>query len=239
MNFALRQARLAVVAASACLAAAPTLAAQARDLDPRAPTSLIFGIGYLRGFSRGTLGAAIGDLDGVGGYLVYPLMRRGIVSARFDVGIGSPPEETIMAPVAGGAQLEVTTTSSVTYTGLGPQFNFSVGPLRPYVHAGAGITRLVYDLFAAVQSGGVIGSATGSNTQTTFGWLAGAGFRLPLIRGGGVVSLDAQAEYIGGASIDLPVRGSLAIDSTGTLTVGTTRGRVQVLGARVGIAVTF
>lgn len=208
----------------------------------RAARSLLFGLGYVDGRSAGALRDAIGDSRGVGGYLIYPVVPGRWLGIRFDVGLLTPDEEVSRFPLAVGertADIRVNTTSNVASAFLGPQLSVSIGPVRPYANAGLGVSRFVYDLFVSATLDQAQQSAFITASATRFALLGGAGVRVPIVRGGGAVSLDAGVHLQRGKAADVPLRGTLTLDEQGGLAVETIRARLDLTTWRAGIAVAF
>lgn len=224
---------------AAALAAPPGAAQTPTPTPPRAFT---FGLGFLTAKARGPAATSLAGAQGVGGYLAYPLDRRGVLSVRLDLSLAAPDEELARFPLViqgDSADVRLNGTSNLASAFAGLQAGVKAGPIRPYVHGGVGVTRYVYDLFVSARL------PTGTRTSvitagaTRLGLQGGAGLRLPLAGRGGAVALDAGVQWQKSRAVDVPRRGSLAPDSSGAIQVVTDRAALEFLNGRVGLAVIF
>jgi hypothetical protein len=163
-----------------------------------------YGGGALLGTPTGALGKQIGNGGGVGGHALWST-HGGVFGLRLDGSLFLYGGETFRVPApreAGHLTTRVTTDNWTGHATVGPQLMAPSGPLRPYLHAFAGVgyystTTEVTDPSVRIAPLGPARARTASSTDyddAAFAYGAGAGVLVPL--GGRGVALDAGARYV-------------------------------------------
>jgi hypothetical protein len=199
------------------------------------------------GFSlvgAGPLGELGDYIDAGGGGQAYgaiPLDRQGRVRLRGDFGflVYGHERRPVCFPVPVGCRIELdlTTTNTVLYGGLGPEVAFGDGPVEPYVNASLGFTY-----FATTSSVG--GSreyedfaSTTNFDDAVFAWRAGGGVRVRVSHGRAPVSLDLGVERHENGVADFLTKGDIQDNPDGSITLFPNRSEANMVTVRLGVSV--
>ena len=199
------------------------------------------------GFSF-TVGNAIGELgtyfdQGFGGQVhgVFPLHDRGIVRLRGDLGFliygVERQRHCFPGPVGCRLNLEVNTTNSIGYGGVGPEFALPVGAIEPYVYGTFG--------FAAFWTSSSL--EEGYDRQDYFNtthlsdgmvaWRTGGGVRVRVWRGGkGPILLNFGVERHHNGVARFLTKGDIIDHPDGSITIRPNRSRANLMTFRVGVS---
>lgn len=173
--------------------------------------------------------------------VVWPPRFGGPLALRGDVGFivyGSETREVCFSSTVGcRVQLDLTTTNSVAFFHVGPQVMVPAGPVRPYAHAGIGLS-----VFSTASE--VVGTddsepfaSSTNHSDFTFSWTGGAGLLVPLSRAMDPPMLDLGVRYIGNGEVEYLKGGDIHDNPDGPPTITPTRSEANLLSVRIGITI--
>ena len=207
--------------------------AQGQGLSPK----------WLIGFN-GTLARPVGEFQnyvdwggGMGLYGVVNLDRSNQVGLRFGssfVIYGHERFATQLLPATRRVLVDVNTDNFIVDFGVGPQFTFGHGPLRPYAYGTAGLAY-----FATVSSlNGVDGGPDFAHTTNfddlTYSLTGGGGILLELSR---KVSLDLSAHWTLNGEVNYLTEGDIVENWDGSITMFPVRSEANLMTFRFGLAI--
>ena len=200
-----------------------------------------FGISVIQTRPVGTLGANIGSGYGLVGSFLLPLDRAGVLSLRADVGAsqyGSDARRTAFSETVGGrVEVDVRTTNIVVPASVGLQLGLPVGPIRPYVNAGAGVLWFYTESSVAPSAGGFALASSVNQSDVAFGWTGGGGFYVPLRTGATNVLLDVGGQYIDGGTARYLAPGSIVDLPSGEITIAPMESNTHLMMLRLGLRI--
>lgn len=217
------------------LAVAP---AAAQQEGPLRPVRLLGGIDLVGAVPTGEFADHIEAGGGLGLNVVWPVQREGWFALRAEGGFlvyGSDTREIDFPGTGGLVRLDLTTTNSIVFAGIGPQIMAPRGPVRPYLNATGG-----FAYFATTSSlkGDDNAEAFASDTNhddITMAWSAGGGVLIPLSSGRTPVSLNLGAQYHGNGKVDYVTEEG--IERVGDRYVITpTRSEANFVSVRLGVS---
>lgn len=228
---------VAAAMAMAVLAGGEALEAQERWPTPRGE----FGFSLLGAEPQGTMGRLVDAGFGGQGYGAWNLDDRGHVRIRGDLGFviyGHERYETCFgAPVGCRIGLDVTTTNSIFFGGVGPEVVLATGRVQPYLGASFG-----FSYFATTSSlSGVDEWDDWANTTNYddggFAWRAGGGLRVRLSDGRKPVFLDLALERHDNGIVEYLTEGDIVDNPDGSVTLYPTRSEADLVAFRIGVSI--
>lgn len=197
----------------------------------------------LLGFN-GTVARPVGEFQdnvewgaGLGMYGVVNVDRRNQVGIRLAgsfVIYGHESYPTQLLPTTGRVWVDVNTDNFIVDFGVGPQFTFGRGPMRPYAFGTAG-----FSYFATVSSldgvdGGPHFAETTNFDDITYALTGGGGILLDLSR---KVAMDFSAQWTLNGEVDYLTRGDVVDNSDGSITLYPRTSEANLMTFRVGVAI--
>jgi hypothetical protein len=197
--------------------------------------------------------APVGDFgDGVDfgigaeAHAVFHLVPSGLFSVRADLGIlnyGTATDEICLAqPVGCRFDIDLTTTNNIAHGYLGPQVALPLGPVRPYLNAGAGFSYFFTE--TAVEGGFDDGTddvdedddGSGDFDDFGFGWVAGGGIAVPLRIRGTTLSVDLGARFHFNDDVEYLIEDDVRPELPGGFDFDPRRGDANFLGFLLGVS---
>lgn len=229
----------ASVAAVLILAAAAA-DAEAQRRDP--PAGGTVGVSFLAADPRGDMGALVDQGFGGQAYGTWPLDHDGRVRIRGDLGFvvyGHERHRSCFAvPVGCRIEMDLSTTNSIFFGGLGPELVLAAGPVQPYLNASFGFS---YFATTSSLSGADEWGEDWANTTNfddgSFAWRAGGGLRVALTHGRKPVSLDLAVERHDNGVVEYLTEGDIVDHPDGSITLHPTRSEADLLTFRVGVSI--
>jgi len=220
----------------AFMAAAPS-AAQGQY---RPQPSFAFGL-------SGVLARPVGEFQrfvdwggGFGTYGVINFDEGRHVGLRMDgsfVIYGHERYSTVLSPTIRRVWVDVRTDNFIVGFGVGPQFTFGNGPIRPYVYGTAGLSY-----FATVSS--VSGTADFDDgfSSTNFDHFTGAlvgggGLLFRLTRGRHPISIDMSVQSTYNGEAEYLRRGDIVENLDGSVTLFPIRSQANLVTFRTGVTI--
>lgn len=211
--------------------------AQLREV--RGPKSII-GVNFTLVRPVGEFQQFVDVGGGLGVYGVVNFDEGGHVGLRFDGSWVLYGHESFTAPLSNTIRrvgVDVDTDNFIVHLGLGPQFTFGSGPVRPYVYGTVG-----FSYFATVSS--VSGTASFGNFASstnfddfTFATTGGGGLLLRLSNGHRPISLDLSVQSTHNGEAEYLTRGGIVEDRNGLVTLLPIRSQTNLVAFRIGIAI--
>lgn len=234
---------LLTVALLLAISAAPARAQLFEFDEPavRGPSRAFVGGSLLIGVPRGEFADFVGTGGGLGGHFIYQLDNAGALAIRFDGGFlvyGQERKRVCFSSTVGcRITVDVTTTNSIFFMGVGPQLIAPSGRLRPYATGSIGL-----GLFST--QSGVSGSSqhedfasTTNYSDATFAWTGAGGIYIPLRSGNRPLLLDIGARYHGNGEVNYLNRGSIVDHEDGSITINPIRSQANLLVIQLGVTV--
>ncbi len=232
-----------VLAVLLAVAASPA-SAQVFEFEqqPRGPSRAFFGGGVVVGIPQGDFADYVGTGAGLSGHFIYQLDPSGLLALRFDGGFlvyGQERKRVCFSSTVGcRITVDVTTTNSIMFFGVGPQLIAPAGHVRPYATGSIGLGVF------STQSG-VSGSSdeyddfarTTNYSDATFAWTGAGGIYVPLRSGARPVLLDVGARYHGNGEVSYLRRGSIVDNPDGSITINPIRSQANLLVLHLGVTV--
>lgn len=174
---------------------------------------------------------------GLGMYGVMNFDRRNQIGLRFGgsfVVYGHESYPAQIVPHVGRIWVDVETENFIVDFGVGPQFTFGRGPIRPYVYGTAG-----FSYFATVSSldgmdGGPDFAHTTNFDDITYALTGGGGLLMSI---SSRVSIDMSAQWTFNGEVDYLTRGDIEDNWDGSITVYPIRSEANLMTFRFGLAI--
>ena len=231
--------KLYASAALAILLSAPLHAQAGRDAE-----GFHAGLSLLGGIPTGDFGDQVDGMFGAGAHLLYRVGDDGNVGVRLDASWllhGVDDREVVLAsPLGGVEEVELTTTHSAVFLGLGPEFSLELAGARPYLGASIG---LAYFLTEAVTDWSEDDDDVRFMTRIQHDDLALAyagqtGVLIPITRGDWAVSADFGVRYQRSAEIDFLDDDDIAVE-LGRIVLDPVTAEASIWVLKAGISIAF
>jgi hypothetical protein len=188
----------------------------------------------------------VGDLayyfdQGLGGQFEgsFPIEPTGHLRLRADLGFVIYGHERqylcYSTPVGCRIGLDLTTTNSIFFGGVGPELVLATGAIAPYVNASAG-----FSYFATISSLGGDDSYddfahTTNYSDAVFAWRAGGGIRVRVKGGRTPIHLDFGVERHENGVADFLTEGDIIDHPDGSITMYPNRSEADFVAFRFGM----
>lgn len=181
--------------------------------------------------------------QGFGGqiYGALPLEATSHLRLRADLGFVIYGNEHQYVCFGGGAgcrvQVDMNTTNSIVYGGIGPELVLATGPVEPYVHVSLG-----FSWFATRTSLSGDDNVDSFASSTNFSdgmlaWRGGGGLRLRLSNGRTPVALDVGVERHQNGIAEFLTKGDIIDNPDGSITVLPNRSEANLIAFRLGVTI--
>lgn len=199
------------------------------------------GVSLVAADPRGEMGAFVDDGFGGQGWATWPLDSRGHLRLRGDVGFvvyGHERQRLCFgAPIGCRIEVDLTTTNSIAYGGVGPELVLATGRVQPYVHGAWG-----FSYFATTSSLSGTHEADDWGTTTNFddlvgAWRFGGGLRVQVAGGRTPVWLDVALERHENGVADYLTRGDIVDHADGSITLYPIRSEANLTSVRLGVSI--
>jgi hypothetical protein len=233
-----------ILALALMLGVAAPAQAQLFEIDerqPRGPSRAYVGGALLLGIPQSDVADYVGTGGGIGGHFIYQLDRAGMLALRVDGGAliyGQERKRVCFSSTVGcRVTVDVTTTNSIFFLGIGPQFIAPSGQVRPYATGSVG-----FGLFST--QSGVSGTGDGQDfanttnySDATLAWTGAGGLYIPLRSGMRPLLLDIGARYHGNGEVSYLNRGSIVDLPGGAIEINPIRSQANLLVIHLGVTV--
>ncbi len=181
--------------------------------------------------------------QGFGGqiYGTMPVEATRHLRLRADLGFVIYGNEHQRVCFGGGVgcriDLDMNTTNSILYGGVGPELVLATGPVEPYLHVSFG-----FSYFATTTSLKGTNDLENVASSTNFSdgvlaWRGGGGFRLRLSRGRIPVALDVGLERHQNGVAEFLTKGDIIDHPDGSITVLPNRSEANLMTFRLGVTI--
>ena len=231
--------RLLIGAASLALAASSEpLRAQ---VTPLTPPQFHLGIQGVYGMPTGEFGDHVDQGWGAnftGSFAIQPASPIAIVAEGGFLVYGS---ETKTVCFGGGAgcrvELDLNTTNSIFYGGVGPQLMLPSGRVRPYVSASVGFAYFSTSSNVEGTNDSEPFAETTNFDDAIFAWGSGGGFLVTLRGGRTPVYLDLGARYHANGEAQYLKEGDIQDNPDGSISFTPTRSETNLVTYRIGVTI--
>lgn len=231
-----RSVRQGLIGAAVLLAAGRGAEAQAVDA-----TRGHFGFGFVAVEPVGELGAFFDQgfgfqLEGA----VGPAAERHLrLRGNLGVVVYGHERQGFCYPTPIGCRigLDLTTTNSILFAGLGPELVLPVGPLEPYVHATIGVSYFATTSSLDGDDGHHHDYAENTNySDAVLAYTFGGGLRMALRRGRKPIYLDLAMERHQNGAASFLTEGDIVDHPDGSITILPNRAQANLVAFRVGVS---
>lgn len=227
----------------AALAAALPVSAQTLDISdddkPQTPSRWFGSLSVLAAQPLGEFNDYIDFGGGIAGGFMFQLTSGGPIALRFDGGYLVYGSETKRIRPFPRLEGDITTTNSIAYFGVGPQFMVPDGNFRPYLGGSVGLSYF----FTQSSLDGVLSDEdileTTNFDDATFAFTGAAGIYIPLRRGMRPVSLDIGVRYHGNGRARYLREGSIQDNPDNSITINPIESETNLLTWHLGVSAGF
>ncbi len=192
--------------------------------DPISPLDLYFD----RGFGAQIFGA-------------LPLEATSYLRLRADLGFVIYGDEHRSVCFGGNVgcriDLDMNTTNSIVYGGLGPEVVLANGPIEPYLYASFGFTYFVTSTSLRGTNDLESFASSTNFSDGMLAWRGGGGLRMRLSSGRTPVSLDVGLERHQNGVAEFLTKGDIIDHPDGSITVLPNRSEANLVTFRMGVSV--
>ncbi len=183
--------------------------------------------------------ATMGDGYGLGFRSLRRLDRHGWLALRIEGGFLLQERRRDAVPTIEQGTLDLATSNTLLFAGVGPQVGLPRGPVQPYAHVFAGVHYLLSEAgYDGRTTGGAPVEVLITHEDGALAFGGGAGVYVPIRRGRSPISLDLGATYrLGGEATYMEqalIPGTDRMPAHRPVT-----GRTDLLMVHLGIAVAF
>ncbi len=240
----MRKRILWAVALVAALGAARAAGAQTLDIsqdrEPQAPSRWFGSLSVMAAQPLGEFNDYIDVGGGIAGGILYQLTPGGPVGLRMDAGYIVYGSETKRIRPFPRLEGDITTTNSIVFFGIGPQFMVPDGMFRPYVGGSAGLSYFfTQSSLEGISSGSEDILETTNFDDVTFAFTGAAGIYIPLRRGMRPISLDIGARYHGNGRARYLREGSIQDNPDNSITINPIESETNLLTWHLGVSAGF
>lgn len=181
--------------------------------------------------------------NGFGGqiYGTLPIERSRHFRLRADFGFliyGHERQRVCMsAPIGCRIELDMTTTNSIVYGGLGPELVLATGAFEPYVNASFGFTYFTTNTSLQGESDTESFGNTTNYDDGKFAWRGGGGVRVRVSRGRVPVALDFSVQRHQNGVAYFLTKGDIVDHPDGSITVLPNRSEADLMTLGVGVTI--
>lgn len=169
------------------------------------------------------------------------LDKEGLLSIRGDLGGMQYGSETLHVPywpVTGRVSLDVETTNNAFWGSIGPQIQFPVGPVQPYMNAA--VAFVDFNTSTSVRgsdSNYEYARSTNSNDATE-AWIFGGGVNVP-VGTSKQFKLNIGARYFYGGEATYLTEGDIVDNPDGSITLQPRHSKTDQVTWQLGVSYTF
>jgi hypothetical protein len=200
-----------------------------------------FGVGLVGAGPLGELGDYIEAGGGGQFYGMVPLDPEGRVRLRGDFGFliyGHERQRLCFSyPVGCRIGMDLTTTNSVLYGGVGPEVALASGAVEPYLNASLGFSYFATTSALSGDRDYEEFASTTNFSDANFAWRAGGGLRIRLSQGRKPVALDLGVERHENGVADFLTEGDIVDHPDGSITLYPNRSEANMVTFRLGVTV--
>jgi hypothetical protein len=210
-----------------------------RDYGERRQPTAHFGLAFIAADPVGDLAYYFDQGFGAQFEGSFPMEPTGHLRFRADLGFLIYGHERqylcYNTPIGCRIGLDLTTTNSIFFGGVGPELVLATGAVAPYVNASAG-----FSYFATISSlGGDDGyddfARTTNYSDAVFAWKVGGGLRLRVKDGRRPVHLDFGVERHENGVADFLTEGDIIDHPDGSITLLPNRSEANLVAFRIGV----
>jgi hypothetical protein len=199
--------------------------------DPRWGTE--FGLDGLVSAPTGEFGQHVSVLGGISGHGSFGT-ARGALALRAEAGLQIYGSQTVRTPIPGfpsRINQEVTTDNWVARLDIGPELRVPSGRVRPFVNPFVGVSY--FSTTSELTGPNYFTYATSTNYDNyTFSYGVGAGVLIPVVSGGGALSISAR--YVRSARTSYLTEGGIQDNGSGGITLSPQRSEGNMVEFRLG-----
>lgn len=236
--------RVTTALLASLLLATPLAAQKAfRQKAPDAPPRFSVGLTALYGAPAGEFADYVDRGFGLDGSFTYRLDRAGWLGLRADLGFvvyGHEAREVCLSATVGcRVTLDLTTSNTIVYGGVGPQIMVPVGPVRPYADAAISFGYFGTTSSLSDDSDSEPFASTNNFDDATVAWSGGGGVLIPVYGGKTPVALDLAARFHRNGPVSYLREGDIQDNPDGSITLFPTESEADLwtmhLGVRIGV----
>lgn len=161
---------------------------------------------------------------------------RGFVSVRADAGrvqYGRERKDASFLGITGRIALNLETTNSIAWGGVGPQIMIPEGPFRPYANAAIAYTSFSTTSTLSDPSGQFQPISNENGHDGSHAWIFGSGFQVPFGTGG---AFNFGGRYYYGGRATYLNKGDITDNPDGTITLHPHRSKTDLVLWQLGVS---
>ncbi len=228
------------IATVAALSVASTVHAQTAPEVGETPR-FHAGATLLGAVPRNDFGDAIDHAFGLGVNARYALDSAGHFGVRIDgawlLHGWENRDVDLRSPLGGTQVVELMTTNSMAFAGIGPEFSATVGRFRPYVGASAGMALFHTSVSGERKDKDVQYKLDVQHHNVVFSYAGHAGVTVPLTANPRGISLDLGARYQHSDKADFLRKGDVTVEEAGTISLSPVRANADTWVLFAGLSV--
>lgn len=230
----------AVVVMGAMAVAATAVEAQRRG-DEYAGPAWNLGLGVIGADPVGELGTYF-DAGGGGQFMgAVALEPTGRLWLRGDFGFviygWERQRHCLSVPIGCRIEVDLNTTNSILFGGLGPELVLARGPVEPYLNAAFGFSYFATMSSLQGESDSEDVASTTNFSDAVFAWRAGGGLRVRVAGRSKPVFLDFGVERHENGLADFLTEGDIQDHPDGSITLYPNRAEANLVTFRVGMSI--
>jgi hypothetical protein len=198
------------------------------------------GVALIGATSTGDFADHVDNAFGLGAHVLYRVGTDGTFGIRLD---GSwllhgldDTEVELVSPLGGTEEVDLNTSHSMVFLGLGPEISASLGVARPYLGASIGIGYFLTDARADWSEDNLRFLTYVAHEDVVLAYAAQGGVLIPVTSGRWGVSIDVGARYQGSAEAEFVTEENLTVDD-GRLVLDPESAEASLWVVRAGVSV--
>lgn len=228
-----------VLLAALLLIPARAAAQNYREVEPAATPKMVVGFSLQVGVPQGEFAHFVNTGFGLGGNLTFFMDRSRRAGIRIYGSWIEYGRATQQIPFPGlpGISVDLTTSNDIYSFGVGPEFQLSGGPLRPYVQAAIGASNFATRTSAEGTDNVDPFASTTNFNDWTFAWYGGGGLEYQVSHGRNPVFIDGGVRYQGHGRTRYLREGSIEPNPGGGIIIDPVESKTDLLIIHLGVQV--
>jgi len=235
----MRSVVLSVLVASISLVSFSTAEAQIDFGTQRGPSRFQLGGDFVVAQPKGELANNIPNGYGLNLTGMFRLDPQGFMSIRGDVGGVQYGQESFRVPyyaVTGRVALDVETTNSIAWAGIGGHLQIPDGWIRPYANASIAYTHFVTESSVSGTDNSEEYASTTNQSDGSRAWIFGGGLVIPFGSSYALGGINLGARYYYGGEAEYLREGDITDNPDGTITINPQRSKTDMVVWQVGVS---
>ncbi|HWL40824.1 MAG TPA: outer membrane beta-barrel protein [Gemmatimonadaceae bacterium] len=230
---------VSVLAAASTLGLPSTLEAQFEFGSERSPSRFQLGGDFVVAQPKGELADNIDNGFGFNGTGMFRLDPKGFLSLRADIGGVQYGRETFRVPfhpLTGRVDLDVETTNTIAWGGIGGHLQIPDGWIRPYANASIAYTHFSTESALKGTNDDYEYASTTNQSDGSRAWIFGGGLVIPFGSKYALGGLNLGARYYYGGNAEYLREGDIIDNPDGTVTLDPRNSKTDLVLWQLGVS---